>query len=107
MLAVMTSRCHDGAVAKQKTTVYLDADVLAAAKAAALTSHRTESAVVEEALRAYLSGERGRALKEGLRDLLDRVATRSDLDEDEALRIAVDEVHAARQERRNRQANGS
>jgi hypothetical protein len=40
---------------KQKTTVYLDPDILTATKAAALTSKRTEGAVVEEALRVIPS----------------------------------------------------
>jgi Arc/MetJ family transcription regulator len=87
---------------KQKTTIYLDSDILAATKAAALTSHRTESAVVEDALRHYLTGARSKAMKDELGDLLDRVAGRSDLDEDAALQIAVDEVHAVRRQRRIR-----
>jgi hypothetical protein len=89
-------------VAKQKTTIYLDADVLAATKAAALAAKRTESAVVEDALRLYLSRERTKAVKEELGNLLERVASRSDLDEDTALRVAVDEVRSARRERRRR-----
>ena len=64
-------------VAKRKTTVYLDADVLTATKAAALTSRRTESAVIEEALRTYLRSGHG-----------------------EALAQAVEEVHAVRRARR-------
>jgi predicted transcriptional regulator len=85
---------------KQKTTVYIDSDVLTATKAAALTSKRTESAIIEEALRSYLSSARGEAVKDELRDLLDRVARTSDLDEEAALSMAVDEVHAVRRERR-------
>ncbi|MHB8263669.1 MAG: hypothetical protein ACYDGY_07975 [Acidimicrobiales bacterium] len=87
-------------MAKQKTTVYLDSDVLTATKAAALTSKRTESAVVEDALRSYLRSGRMEAVKDQLGELLDRVAQRSDLDEDAALEMAVDEVHAVRRERR-------
>ena len=92
---------------KQKTTVYLDPDVLTATKAVALTSKRTESAVVEEALRAYLRGGRGDAVRDQLQELLDRVAHTSDLDEDAALSMAVDEVHAVRQERRAAQVRGA
>ena len=44
---------------KKKTTVYLDSDVLTATKAAALTSHRSESDVVEDALRSYLRSGNG------------------------------------------------
>ncbi len=82
---------------KQKTTIYLDSDVLSATKAAALTSHRTESAVVEAAIRAYLGGQRGRVVQDELRDLMDRVASRSALDEEAALKLAVQEVDAVRQ----------
>ena len=89
-------------MAKQKTTIYLDPDVLTATKAAALTSKRTESAVVEEALRSYLRGGRGEAVRDELQELLDRVTQTSDLDEDAALSMAVDEVHAVRRERRER-----
>lgn len=87
-------------MARQKTTVYLDPDVLTATKAAALTTKRTESAVVEDALRAYLRGSRGDAVWTELQELLDRVVQASDRDEDAALNMAVDEVHALRRERR-------
>ena len=86
-------------MSKQKTTIYLDSDVLSATKAAALTSHRTESAVVEAAIRAYLGGDRGRVVQDQLRELMERMAQRSDLDEEAALQLAVQEVHAVRQER--------
>ncbi len=93
-------------MAKQKTTIYLDPDVLTATKAAALTSRRTESAVVEDALRSYLRGARGEAARDELQELLDRVTQTSDLDEDAALSIAVDEVHAVRRDRRAPQVRG-
>lgn len=94
-------------MAKQKTTIYLDPDVLTATKAAALTTKRTESAVVEDALRAYLRGSRGEAVWTELQELLDRVAQASDLDEDAALGMAVDEVHAVRRECRAPQVRGA
>ncbi len=94
-------------MAKQKTTVYLDPDVLTATKAAALTSNRTESAVVEDALRSYLRGRRAEAVKNELQDLFDRVAKTSDLDEDAALAMAVREVHAVRRERRRSATRGA
>jgi len=99
-LNVTTSEWDHGSMAKQKTTIYLNPDVLTATKAAALTSKRTESAVVEEALRSYLRGDRGEAVRDKLQELLDRVTQTSDLDEDAALRMAVDEVHAVRREHR-------
>ncbi|MHB1486641.1 MAG: hypothetical protein ACYCS7_07850 [Acidimicrobiales bacterium] len=94
-------------MAKQKTTIYLDPDVLTATKAAALTTKRTESALVEDALRAYLRGGRGAAVWTELQELLDRVAQGGDLDEDAALSMAVDEVHAVRRERRTSKVRGA
>jgi hypothetical protein len=93
-------------MAKQKTTVYLDADVLTATKAAALTSKRTESAVIEDALRSYLRGGRSDAVRDELHELLDRVAKASDLDEETALSMAAEEVHAVRRERRSPKKSG-
>lgn len=87
-------------MAKRKTTVYLDADVLTATKAAALTSSRTESAVIEDALRTYLRSGHGEAVRDELTGLLARVVAESDLDEDAALAQAVEEVHAVRRARR-------
>jgi Arc/MetJ family transcription regulator len=91
---------------KKKTTVYLDSDVLTATKAAALTSHRSESAVVEDALRSYLRSGHGDVARDELRALLERLTVTSDLDEEAALELAVDEVRAVRHERRPRSARG-
>ncbi len=93
-------------MSKKKTTVYLDSDVLTATKAAALTSKRSESAVVEDALRSYLRSGHGDAVRNELQELLDRVGSASDLDEDAALAQAVSEVRAVRQERRSRSVRG-
>lgn len=91
----------------KKTTVYLDSDVLTATKTAALTSNRSESAVIEDALRSYLrSREGGDAVRDELGDLLERVASTSDVDEDAALAQAVTEVRAVRRERRTRTVSG-
>ncbi|WP_298385499.1 CopG family transcriptional regulator [Ferrimicrobium sp.] len=89
-------------MAKKKTTVYLDPDVLRATKAAALTSSRSESAVIEDALRSYLRSGHVDAVRDELRALLGRVTSTSDLDEDIALAQAVTEVRAVRRERRAR-----
>jgi hypothetical protein len=105
--ATTTPEWDHGGMMKQKTTVYLDPDVLTATKVAALTSKRTESAVVEEALRSYLRGGRGEAVRDELQELLDRVTQTSDLDEDGALSMAVEEVHAVRRERRAPQVRGA
>ncbi len=75
-------------MAKTKTTVYVDDDLLCTVRVMAARSGRRDSEVFEEALRRYV----------GL-DVLERVWARSDLGEDEAMRIAVEEVHAMRRER--------
>lgn len=86
-------------MAKKKTTIYIDLDVLNATKAAALTSKRTESAVVEAALRSYLKGVPGDVVRDELGELLDRVAKSSDLDEEAAMSLAIEAVHEVRRER--------
>ncbi|SHE70703.1 hypothetical protein SAMN02745225_01379 [Ferrithrix thermotolerans DSM 19514] len=85
---------------KKKTTIYLDPDVLTATKAAALTSNRSESAVIEDALRSYLRSGHANAAQDKLRELLERVGYTSNLDEDAALAQAVTETRAVRRERR-------
>ena len=78
-------------VAKQKTTLYLDEDVLRQTEAAAAGSGRDESEVVEDALRRYLGLE-----------VVDQVWARSAetaLDPDEALALAYAELRDFRAER--------
>jgi len=72
-------------MAKTKTTVYLDEDILRGAKVLAARTGKKDYEVVEEALRTYLGME-----------VLDRVWSAADMGEDEALRLAVDEVHRFR-----------
>jgi hypothetical protein len=74
---------------KKKVTFYVDEDVLRAARVSAARSDRRDSEIVEEALRAYLGF-----------DVVEHVWTRSDLREDEALELAVSEIHAMRDEQR-------
>jgi hypothetical protein len=74
---------------KRKVTFYVDEDVLRAARVRAARSDRRDSEIVEEALRTYLGF-----------DVVERVWARSDLDEDEAMKLAVSETHAARDEKR-------
>lgn len=81
---------------RRKTTVYLDPDILTATKVLAAARQQSESKVVEEALRAYLGNGELDAARAELRTLMDRVSGRSDLDDDEAMALAVDEVHAVR-----------
>ena len=86
---------------RRKTTVYLDADVLTATKVLAATRERSESQVVEDALRAYLHAGELEAAGADLRALMARIAQRGDLDDEAAMTIAVDEVRAVRAARRS------
>jgi hypothetical protein len=74
---------------KKKVTLYVDEDVMRAARVRAARTDRRDSDVVEAALRAFLGF-----------DVLGNVWARSDLGEDEAMRLAVEETHAARAEKR-------
>ena len=74
---------------KKKVTFYVDEDVLRTARVHAARNDRRDSEIVEAALRAYL----------GL-DVVEQVWARSDLNEDEAMQLAVQELHAMRDERR-------
>lgn len=77
------------AVSKRKVTLYVDQEVLRAARVRAARTDRADSQVIEDALRAYLGF-----------DVVERVWARSKLGEDEAMRIAVAEAHAVRGQRR-------
>ncbi|MGH2707316.1 MAG: hypothetical protein ACRDJF_09405 [Actinomycetota bacterium] len=77
-------------MAKRKTTIYLDDQVLRAAKVFAARMDKRESQVMEEALRSYL----------GL-GVLEAVWRRSQITDTEALALAYEELHAARRERRD------
>ena len=70
---------------KARTTVTIDEQVLRAVRIRAARTGRRDSEVIEEALRRDL----------GL-DLLERVWAAADLDEDEAMRLAVDAQHESR-----------
>ncbi len=72
-------------MARTKTTVYLDPEVLRAARIMAARTGRRDSDVVEEALRSYLGIE-----------VVDRVHERSALGPDEAEALAYRELHASR-----------
>lgn len=83
-------------MARKKTTIYLEPDLLNATKALAASSGRREYEVVEDALRAYMRSDEAAQARRELRELLDRVAERSELTDDEALKLAYDELHAMR-----------
>lgn len=68
---------------KRKTTIYIDEELLRAAKVMAARQDLRDSEVMEAALRRYL----------GL-GLLRGIARRSGLSEEEALKMAYEELHA-------------
>lgn len=76
-------------MAKLRTTVTLDEKVLRAVRVKAARTGRRDSEVIEDALRRDLGFE-----------LLERIWAKADLDEDEAMRIAVEEQHKARRARK-------
>lgn len=78
-------------MARAKATIYLDPEVLRATRIRAARTGRRDSDVVEEALREHL----------GLA-AIDRIRSSSDLDEEEATRLAYEELHAMRREREAR-----
>ncbi|TLM80241.1 MAG: ribbon-helix-helix protein, CopG family [Actinobacteria bacterium] len=71
-------------MAKKKTTVYLDEDVLRSAKVLAARTGMSDSEVFESALRGYVGMEAAAAWG------------RTDLSDDEALALAVEEAHRYR-----------
>jgi hypothetical protein len=72
-------------------SVELDDGVLRATRAYAAQKGKSESEVIEEALREHLGF-----------DLVERVQERANLSEEEALTLAYEELHAMRAERRER-----
>ncbi|MEX1262385.1 MAG: hypothetical protein WEE66_00395 [Actinomycetota bacterium] len=76
---------------RKKATVYLDEELLRAAKVMAARTDRKDYEVLEAALRQYLGVE-----------VLEKVWTRSDLTEEEGLKVAYDELDAMRRQRGNR-----
>ena len=85
-VAVNKGRCE--AMAKKKTTVYLDESVLRATKVFAARTGRREYEIVDAALRGYL----------GL-SAVEAVWQRSPLTEEEATQLAYQELQAMRRER--------
>ena len=76
-------------MAKTRTTLTIDEDVLRAVKVRAARTGKGDGEVIEEALRRDL----------GL-DLLDRLWARNDLAEDEAVDLAVQAQHVTRGRKR-------
>lgn len=100
MLDGTPSRRHNAGVARKKTTIYLEPDLLTATKTLAASSGRREYEVIEDALRAYMRSDEAAAGRRELRAMLDRWSEQdTGLGEDEALELATREVHAYRRER--------
>jgi hypothetical protein len=73
---------------RRKVSVELDAEIVERTRSAVGASGDSDAAVVERALNAYLLGR-----------VLDATQPRSELSEEEAERLAYEELHAARRER--------
>jgi len=76
-------------MAKVRTTLTIDEEVLRAVKVRGARTGRGDSEVIEEALRRELGF-----------DLLERLWQTNDLGEEEALALAVDAQHQTRRRRR-------
>ena len=88
------------AIVRKKTTVYLDPELLRAAKMLAAGTGRREYEILEDALREYMKRLPLDTGHQALRDLLDQFATRADLEDRGALQLAYEELHEARVARR-------
>lgn len=76
-------------MSKVRTTLTIEDEVLRAVKVRAARTGKRDSEVIEDALRRQLGF-----------DLLDRLWGRNDLDEDEAIALAVEAQHETRPRRR-------
>jgi metal-responsive CopG/Arc/MetJ family transcriptional regulator len=78
-------------MARERMSVELDDGVLRATRAYAAQRGKSESEVIEEALREHLGFA-----------LVERIQEKANLREDEALKLAYEELHAMRAEGRKR-----
>ena len=76
------------ATARRTVRVELDERLVSRARAQARDDSRPDDEIIEDALSRYL-----------LERLLDKTHQRSNLSEEEATRLAVEELHAMRRER--------
>jgi plasmid stability protein len=76
-------------VARVRTTLTIDEDLLKAVKVRAARTGRGDSEVIEEAVRRELGW-----------DALDRIWAQNDMPEDEAMELALEAQRWARQQRR-------
>lgn len=85
----MVSRYHSSmSASRQHVNVDLDEEVASILRSHAAEAHVSEGEIVDRAIRAY-----------DLRSLVSRIRARSDLDEDAAMALVREELHAARAER--------
>ena len=75
-------------MARTRTTLTIDEEVLRAVKVRAARTGKGDSEVIEEVLRRELGF-----------DVLDRLWARNDMDEDEAMELALEAQHATRRRR--------
>lgn len=93
---------------QQRSYMGIDGDLLQAVRKVAVEQGRVERDVIEDAVRRYLDSpsveyfrrEREQRKENGFLSLLDRMGSRFDLDEDEAMDLANAEIRAMREERR-------
>ncbi len=88
--------CQNGCMARKKTTVYIDETLLRAAKVAAARSGKREYEVFEEALRKHLG------LAEAVERIWARIGSEVAPSEEEAARVAAEELAAVRAEHSSR-----
>jgi hypothetical protein len=74
--------------ARQHLNIDLDAEVASILRTHAAEAHVSEGEIIDRAIRAY-----------DLRSLVARIRERSDLDEDAAIALVREELHAARAQR--------
>ncbi len=85
-------------MARKKTTVYIDETLLRAAKVAAARSGKREYEVFEDALRKHLG------LAEAVERIWAGIGSEVALSEEEAARVAAEELAAVRAEHSSRRA---
>lgn len=90
--------CQNGSMTRKKTTVYIDEELLRAAKVAAARSGKREYEVFEDALRRHL-GFAGT-----MEQIWAGITPAEAPSEEEAARIAAEELAAVRAERSPRKA---
>lgn len=81
----MTEKRENVSMARAKTTVYLEPELLRAARVEAARTGKRDYEIFEDALRSHLGFE-----------LLEKTWKRSGLDEAAALKLAYRELHSAR-----------